>query len=103
MRRDHQENRMRTLALLSLAAAVLLAASPARAAEVLRIGLLHTRSPAPLDVAMERGYRRDEGVDASFRFFEAAQPIPPRRYRVTSMWGSWRSPEGSLAWPGAAP
>ena len=45
------------------------------AAEPLRIGLLHTLSPAPLYLAMERGYFRDEGLDASFRFFEAAQPI----------------------------
>jgi len=66
---------MRALALLSLAAAVLLIALPARAAEALRIGLLHTLSPAPLYIAMERGYFRDEGLDASFRFFESAQPI----------------------------
>ena len=50
-------------------------AGPAGAAEPLRIGLLHTLSPAPLYIAMERGYFRDEGLDASFRFFEAAQPI----------------------------
>jgi len=54
---------------------VLIAPLQAGAAEVLRIGLLHTLSPAPLYVAMERGYFRDEGLDASFRFFEAAQPI----------------------------
>ena len=47
----------------------------AQAAEPMRIGLLHTLSPAPLYIAMERGYFRDEGLDASFRFFEAAQPI----------------------------
>jgi len=75
MRRDHQGTGMRASALLSLITAALLAAMPARAADVLRIGLLHTLSPAPLYVAMERGYFRDEGLDASFRFFEAAQPI----------------------------
>ncbi len=48
---------------------------PARAAEPLRIGLLHTLSPAPLYVAMERGYFTDEGLAATFRFFESAQPI----------------------------
>ncbi len=47
----------------------------ARAATPLRIGLLRTLSPAPLYLAMERGYFADEGLDASFRFFEAAQPI----------------------------
>lgn len=45
------------------------------AADPLRIGLLRTLSPAPLYLAMERGYFRDEGLEASFRFFEAAQPI----------------------------
>ena len=63
----------RSAVLLCFAAALL--CSPAQAAEVLRIGLLHTLSPAPLYIAMERGYFRDEGLDASFRFFEAAQPI----------------------------
>ena len=58
---------------LVLLACVLGLARPA--AEPLRIGLLHTLSPAPLYIAMERGYFRDEGLDASFRFFEAAQPI----------------------------
>ena len=62
---------MRTITTLL---AILLAAVPA-AAEPLRIGLLHTLSPAPLYLAMQRGYFRDEGLDASFRFFEAAQPI----------------------------
>jgi len=36
-------------------AALLWTAAPARAADVLRIGLLHTLSPAPLHIAMERG------------------------------------------------
>ncbi|MDP9097178.1 MAG: ABC transporter substrate-binding protein [Pseudomonadota bacterium] len=45
------------------------------AAETLRIGLLHTLSPAPLYLAMARGYFAAEGLDAQFRFFEAAQPI----------------------------
>lgn len=56
-------------------AAWVLAAGPACAADPMRIGLLHTLSPAPLYIAMERGYFRDEGLDATFRFFEAAQPI----------------------------
>ena len=49
------------------------AASPA--AEPLRLGLLHTLSPAPFYIAQERGYFRDEAIDLTFRFFEAAQPI----------------------------
>jgi NitT/TauT family transport system substrate-binding protein len=47
----------------------------AHAAEPLRLGLLHTLSPAPFYIAQQRGYFRDEGIDLTFRFFEAAQPI----------------------------
>ncbi|MDR3532998.1 MAG: ABC transporter substrate-binding protein [Rhodopila sp.] len=53
----------------------LLWASAAQAAEPVRLGLLHTLSPVPFYIAMERGYFRDEGIDLTFRFFEAAQPI----------------------------
>ncbi|MEA2741583.1 MAG: NitT/TauT family transport system substrate-binding protein [Acetobacteraceae bacterium] len=51
------------------------AAEPGQAAEPVRLGLLHTLSPAPFYIAQERGYFRDEGIDLTFRFFEAAQPI----------------------------
>jgi NitT/TauT family transport system substrate-binding protein len=54
---------------------LLLFASGARAGEPLRLGLLHTLSPAPFYIAQERGYFRDEGIDLAFRFFDAAQPI----------------------------
>ena len=54
---------------------LLLLSVTARAAEPLRLGLLHTLSPAPFYIAQERGYFRDEGIDLTFRFFEAAQPI----------------------------
>ena len=47
----------------------------ARAADAVRLGLLHTLSPAPFYIAQERGYFADEGLDVTFRFFEAAQPI----------------------------
>ncbi len=47
----------------------------AGAAEPLRLGLLHTLSPAPFYMAQERGYFRDDGIDLGFRFFESAQPI----------------------------
>lgn len=50
-------------------------ASTAQAADPVRLGLLHTLSPAPFYIAQERGYFRDEGIDLTFRFFEAAQPI----------------------------
>ena len=41
----------------------------------MRLGLLHTLSPAPFYIAQERGYFTDQGIDLSFRFFESAQPI----------------------------
>jgi NitT/TauT family transport system substrate-binding protein len=46
-----------------------------RAAEPIRLGLLNTLSPAPFYIAQGRGYFADEGVDVTFRFFQAAQPI----------------------------
>src|SRR5580658_5118253 len=55
--------------------AVLLLATVANAADPLSLGLLHTLSPAPFYIAQERGYFRDQGIDLTFRFFEAAQPI----------------------------
>jgi NitT/TauT family transport system substrate-binding protein len=55
--------------------AAFLLTSAARAGEPVRLGLLHTLSPAPFYIARERGYFRDEGIDLTFRFFEAAQPI----------------------------
>ncbi len=59
--------------MMALAAAAV--AAPARAAPVIRLGLLKTLSPAPFYLAQERGYFAAEGVEVQFRFFEAAQPI----------------------------
>jgi NitT/TauT family transport system substrate-binding protein len=58
-----------------LAASVIPFVRSARAAAPLRLGLLHTLSPAPFYLAQERGYFQDQGVDVTFRFFESAQPI----------------------------
>jgi NitT/TauT family transport system substrate-binding protein len=55
--------------------ATLVFAFSANAGEPVRLGLLHTLSPAPFYIAQERGYFRDEGIDLTFRFFESAQPI----------------------------
>jgi NitT/TauT family transport system substrate-binding protein len=52
-----------------------MSAARARAAEPLRLGLLHTLSPAPFYIAKESGYFLNNGIDLTFRFFEAAQPI----------------------------
>jgi NitT/TauT family transport system substrate-binding protein len=51
------------------------ATTPARAADPVRLGLLHTLLPAPFYIARERGYFRDAGINLSFRFFDSAQPI----------------------------
>ena len=59
----------------SVLLAGLLWASAAQANEPLRLGMLHTLSPAPFYIAQERGYFKDEGIDLTFRFFQAAQPI----------------------------
>ncbi len=90
----------RSAALLCFATSLLWTAAPARAAEVLRIGLLHTLSPAPLYIAMERGYFRDEGLDASFRFFEAAQPIAAAAVSGDIDAGITALTGDSSAWPG---
>jgi len=58
-----------------LAALFSLVAVVAQAADPVRLGLLRTLSPAPFYIAQERGYFREQGIDLTFRFFEAAQPI----------------------------
>lgn len=67
-------SRWRRRSLLA-AGGCLLASKGARAADPLRLGLLRTLSPAPLYLAQERGYFRDDGIDVAFRFFDSAQPI----------------------------
>ena len=58
-----------------ICAALMLVSWRAHAADPMRVGILHTLSNAPMYLAMERGYFRDEGIDASFVYFDAAQPI----------------------------
>jgi len=64
-----------TLVRRGLLALLVCAPLAARAADPVRLGLLHTLSPAPFYMAQESGYFRDEGIDLTFRFFDAAQPI----------------------------
>jgi len=59
-------------ALATLAAGL---ATRARADAPIRLGLLHTLSPAPFYIAQELGHFTGAGVAVVFRFFEAAQPI----------------------------
>jgi NitT/TauT family transport system substrate-binding protein len=57
----------------TLAAAIPL--SRALATDTVRLGLLHTLTPAPFYIAQQRGYFNDQALQVVFRFFEAAQPI----------------------------
>ncbi len=41
----------------------------------IRVGLLKLASSAPLFIAHERGYFRDEGLDVEFKWFQSSQPI----------------------------
>ncbi|TPQ33321.1 ABC transporter substrate-binding protein [Bradyrhizobium guangdongense] len=59
----------------ALIAVLCLAAGSAQAADKVRIGLLKLSSAAPLYLAKDRGYFEQEGIDADFKFFDAAVPI----------------------------
>lgn len=59
----------------ALIAAVCLFGSGAEAADKVRIGLLKLSSAAPLYLAKERGYFEQDGIEADFKFFDAAVPI----------------------------
>jgi NitT/TauT family transport system substrate-binding protein len=61
--------------LLAAAVGAAIRVVPARAAPTIKLGLLHTLSPAPFYLAQKRGYFAAEGTDVQFRFFDAAQPI----------------------------
>ncbi|HYB71842.1 MAG TPA: ABC transporter substrate-binding protein [Candidatus Sulfotelmatobacter sp.] len=61
------------------AALLVAAAAWGRASEgaekPIRVGLLKLSTSAPLFIAMDRGYFRDEGLNVEFKWFGAAQPI----------------------------
>lgn len=49
---------------------------PAEGADApIRVGLLKLSTSAPLFIAQERGYFKDEGLNVEFKWFGAAQPI----------------------------
>ena len=65
---------------LALAASLLLAGiaasvSPSWAAEHVKIGVVHSMGGAPLYVAQDMGFYKDEGLDAEIIWFDAAQPV----------------------------
>jgi NitT/TauT family transport system substrate-binding protein len=61
----------RLIALAFLAGAVL----PVKAAEPIKIGLLKSAGSTAVYLAKDKGYFADEGLNASFEFFDAAEPI----------------------------
>jgi NitT/TauT family transport system substrate-binding protein len=62
-----------------IALAILLAQAacwpPAARAETIKIGISKLFSQAAVPVAIERGYFKEQGLDAQLVFFDAAQPI----------------------------
>src|SRR5246500_1529878 len=69
---------MKVLARLALAGLLALApAVTARPDQPLKatIGVLRLSSSAPVFIAQDKGYFRDEGLDIDLKFFDAAQPI----------------------------
>ncbi len=57
------------------AAGIAALSRPARALTPLTVGALRFTSHAPSFIAYERGYFAEEGLDVSFAFFQAAQPM----------------------------
>lgn len=52
------------------------AAAPAKTETVsMDIGMLKLTSSAPIFIAMEKGYFKEEGIEANAKWFDAAQPI----------------------------
>ena len=71
-------NRRRALKLAGFVggATALLMAGIAHAADTkINVGALRFTSHAASFVALERGYFKDEGLDVTFKFFQAAQPM----------------------------
>jgi NitT/TauT family transport system substrate-binding protein len=61
---------------LALAAGILLAGiAPGQAAEHVKIGVVRSMGGAPLYVAQDMGFYKDEGLDAELIWFDAAQPV----------------------------
>ncbi len=59
-----------------LVAWIVALAGPAGAADApVRVGILKLATSAPLFIALERGYFKDEGLAVEFKWFQAAQPI----------------------------
>ncbi len=69
-------NRRNTLKLVGAAVLVATVATPVLAADTpINVGALRFTSHAASFVAFERGYFKEEGLDVTFKFFQAAQPM----------------------------
>ena len=60
---------------LLLALALALPLGAARAADHIRVGVVHSLGPAPVFIAAGKGYFAEQGLDAELVFFESAQPV----------------------------
>ncbi len=68
--------RARAAWIVLVAAAAAAWAGQAGAADApVRVGLLKLATSAPLFIAQERGYFKDEGLAVEFKWFQAAQPV----------------------------
>ena len=93
MKHLNRRNTMKLLGLVGGATAVMAAMVPSFAADTkINVGALRFTSHAASFVAMERGYFKDEGLDVSFKFFQARadrwpSPWPSRDvdYAVTAI------------------
>ena len=69
-------NRRNTLKIIGTAALIVTVAKPVLAADIsINVGALRFTSHAASFVAFERGYFKEEGLDVTFKFFQAAQPM----------------------------
>lgn len=76
MNNPNKRTVLKMISLMSAAAAAFTIAMPAQAADTkINVGALRFTSHAASFVAMERGYFKDEGLDVTFKFFQAAQPM----------------------------
>jgi NitT/TauT family transport system substrate-binding protein len=60
-----------TTSLVALAPAAI---TPARAADAIKIGISKLLSYPAVPIAIERGYFKDQGIDAEMTYFDSAQP-----------------------------
>ncbi|HUI18335.1 MAG TPA: ABC transporter substrate-binding protein [Alphaproteobacteria bacterium] len=65
----------RAVTLFVIALASVLGCGAAAAAEEIKVGVLHLASSGPIFIAADKGYFKDEGLEAKLVFFQAAQPV----------------------------